>query len=240
LSAMKILISVVRPEEAVEAVEGGADIVDVKDPSRGSLGAPDAPLLALIVRALRDVVRDDVATSVALGDDPRSGVAMEVAFLAEEMAVEYAKVGSLGLKSIADAMRAYRDLKGSVKGLKLVAVAYADYRMAKCLSPREVLDAAYRSDYDVFMVDTLIKNGRSTFDHLSLAEILEIKECAHEKGMLFALAGSLRLEHAKAVHEVGPDVVGFRGAACNGNRVRGKVTRDCVRLLVSVYKSNWY
>ena len=72
---------------------------------------------------------------------------------------------------------------------------------------------------------------------MSRAEILKIKGCAHERGMLFALAGSLRLEHAVSVREIGPDVVGFRGAACNGNRVRGKVTRDNVRFLVSTYKA---
>jgi len=234
---MKVLISVVSPEEAVEAVEGGADVVDMKDPSKGSLGAPEGPLLALIVRALRDVERKGIAISVALGDDPRSGVAMEIALVAEKMAVDYAKVGSLGLRNISEAVRAYKDLKGSIDGLKLVAVAYADYRTAKCLSPTDVLDAAYKSDYDVFMIDTLIKDGRSTFDHLSRAEILKIKRCARERGMIFALAGSLRLEHAASVREIEPDVVGFRSAACNGNRVRGKVTRDNVRLLVSTYKT---
>jgi len=233
---MKILISVVSPEEAVEAVEGGADIVDAKDPSKGSLGAPSEPLLVSIVRALRSVAHDGVAISVALGDDPRSGTAMETALVAEKMAVDYAKVGSLKLRSVSEAVKAYRDLRSSVEGLKLVAVAYADYRTTGCLSPAEVLDVAYKSDYDVFMIDTLVKDGRSTFDHLSRAEILKIKGRAHESGMLFALAGSLLLEHAKTVHEIGPDVVGFRGAACNGDRVRGKVTRDNVRLLVSAYK----
>jgi len=234
---MKILISVVSPEEAVEAVKGGADVIDTKDPSKGSLGAPDGPLLTSIVRALREVARNGIAMSVALGDDPRNGVAMEVALVAEKMAVDYAKVGSLGLKSVGEAVRAYKDLRDGIEGLGLVAVAYADYRTAKCLSPMEVLDAAYKSDYDVFMIDTLIKDGRSTFDHLSRTEILKIKGCAHERGMLFALAGSLRLEHARAVREIEPDVVGFRGAACSGNRVGGKVTRDNVRLLVSAYRS---
>ncbi len=238
MSAMKILISVVSPEEAVEAVRGEADIVDVKDPSRGSLGTPDVSLLASIVQALRGVARNRITTSVALGDDPRSKAVAEMALLAEKMGLDYAKVGSVGLRSIRDALKVYRDLRAGVNGLKLVAVAYADYRVARCLSPMEVLDAACKSDYDVIMIDTLVKDGRSTFDHLSVAEVLEVKVRAHEEGMLFALAGSLRLEHAKVVREIGPDVVGFRGAACNGDRVRGKVTRDSVRLLVSAYRSS--
>lgn len=232
---MRILISVVDPDEAIEAVGGGADIVDVKDPSKGSLGAPDALLLASILRAIRYAACDNVATSVALGDDPRDKAVLELAFAAEKMAVDYAKIGSLGLDND-NVVKAYKDLKSNVRSLKLVAVAYADYRMARCLSPLEVLEVAYRSDYDVFMIDTFIKDGRSTFDHLSLAEILEIKRCAHDRGMLFALAGSLQLRHAKVVREVKPDVVGFRGAACNGDRVRGRITRDNVRLLLGAYR----
>ncbi|MFP3280994.1 MAG: (5-formylfuran-3-yl)methyl phosphate synthase, partial [Vulcanisaeta sp.] len=37
---VKLLISVRNVEEAVEALEGGADIIDVKDVSHGSLGLP--------------------------------------------------------------------------------------------------------------------------------------------------------------------------------------------------------
>jgi (5-formylfuran-3-yl)methyl phosphate synthase len=37
---MKLLVSVVSVEEAERAVAGGADIVDVKDPGEGALGAP--------------------------------------------------------------------------------------------------------------------------------------------------------------------------------------------------------
>jgi len=34
-----LLISPINTEEALEAIEGGADIVDVKNPKEGSLGA---------------------------------------------------------------------------------------------------------------------------------------------------------------------------------------------------------
>ena len=37
---MKLLVSVVSAEEARLALAGGADIIDVKDPSEGALGAP--------------------------------------------------------------------------------------------------------------------------------------------------------------------------------------------------------
>jgi len=36
---MQLLVSVANPTEACDAVDGGADIVDAKDPSTGALGA---------------------------------------------------------------------------------------------------------------------------------------------------------------------------------------------------------
>ncbi|MEM2058661.1 MAG: (5-formylfuran-3-yl)methyl phosphate synthase, partial [Thermoproteota archaeon] len=45
---MKLLISVVSPWEALEASAGGADIIDVKEPSRGSIGAPETSTIKAI------------------------------------------------------------------------------------------------------------------------------------------------------------------------------------------------
>ena len=37
---MRLLVSVTREDETGPAVQGGADILDVKNPAEGSLGAP--------------------------------------------------------------------------------------------------------------------------------------------------------------------------------------------------------
>ena len=43
---MKLLVSVVDAGEAREAAAAGADIVDVKNPAEGSLGAPSPAVIA--------------------------------------------------------------------------------------------------------------------------------------------------------------------------------------------------
>lgn len=234
---MMILISVVRPGEVIEALSGGADIVDVKDPSRGSLGAPSRSLFELILHSLRSNASHKlVATSVALGDNPKEKLAMELLPIAKEHAVNYVKVGSLGLKGVNEAVETYRSLRIRAENLRLVAVAYADFSVIQSLKPVEVLEAAYKSDYDVFMIDTFVKNGKSTFDHLQVNEVTEIRKLVRDRGMLFALAGSLKLGHAELVYKVSPDIVGFRSAACDGGRVEGMVVKDKVRLLVRTFK----
>jgi len=229
---MKILISVVDPDEAINALIGGADIIDIKDPSKGSLGAPDTSVLSSIKR----VLPSDATVSVALGDDPKDGRVIELISVAERHSVGYVKAGSLGLKDTSDAVDAYKNIKSWARHSKHVAVAYADHYITGCLSPIEILNAAYKSDFEVFMIDTLVKNGKSTFDHLGKKRLLKIKEEAHERGMLFALAGSLNLSHAADVFSIRPDVVGFRSAACSGDRVKGKVSRANVALLVKTFK----
>ena len=63
---MRLLVSVVSGEEARRAVAGGADIIDVKDPGEGALGAPAPRVLSEVVR----VVGAGAPVSVALGDLP--------------------------------------------------------------------------------------------------------------------------------------------------------------------------
>ena len=46
---MKLLVSVVNENEVAAAVEGGADIIDVKNPAEGALGAN----FPRVIRAVR-------------------------------------------------------------------------------------------------------------------------------------------------------------------------------------------
>src|SRR5690349_10143177 len=63
-AGMRLLVSVRSAGEVEAAVQGGADIVDAKEPMRGPLGAVDAAELARIAAA----VPDGVPLSLALGD----------------------------------------------------------------------------------------------------------------------------------------------------------------------------
>ncbi len=61
---MKLLVSPVDEEEALEAVAGGADIVDVKNPAEGALGAG----FPWVIRRIRDIVPQRLEVSCTLGD----------------------------------------------------------------------------------------------------------------------------------------------------------------------------
>src|SRR3954452_14348343 len=59
-----LLVSVRSAAEALSALAGGADVIDVKEPDRGSLGAADEETISAIVRA----VDGRAPVSAALGE----------------------------------------------------------------------------------------------------------------------------------------------------------------------------
>ena len=63
---MKLLVSGVDADEARAAAAAGADIVDVKNPAEGSLGAPSPAVIAEV----RAAVPAEVPVSAAIGDMP--------------------------------------------------------------------------------------------------------------------------------------------------------------------------
>src|SRR6185295_9594756 len=65
-AVMKLLVSVVDAAEAAAAAAAGADIVDVKNPAEGSLGAPSPA----VIERVRAAVPPALPVSVAIGDMP--------------------------------------------------------------------------------------------------------------------------------------------------------------------------
>ena len=63
---MRLLVSVTDAEEARIAVDAGVDIVDVKNPAEGSLGAPGPG----VIERVREVVPSERPVSAAIGDLP--------------------------------------------------------------------------------------------------------------------------------------------------------------------------
>src|SRR5439155_14076862 len=63
-SMTKLLISVRSAMEAEMALAGGADVIDIKEPRRGALGAADSR----VWRAVRKVIGPRAVLSLALGE----------------------------------------------------------------------------------------------------------------------------------------------------------------------------
>jgi uncharacterized protein (UPF0264 family) len=109
-----------------------------------------------------------------------------------------------------------------------VAVAYADRTAG--LSPLEIARLAAQAGADGVLLDTLAKDGRDLFDLTAVREVKTWVESARAAGLIAAIAGSLGPESLGSIREVGPSVLGVRGAACTGGR-GGVIDVEKVRAL---------
>lgn len=213
---VQLLVSVIEPGEVLAALEGGADIVDVKNPQEGSLGAPQPA----VVERIRTCVLPPRLLSVALGDAPHlPGTLALAARGAAACGADLVKVGLAGSSTVEEAATLLRSVRKAVPGaVKVVAVAYADAHRIGGLLPHLLLEAARRGGVDGVMLDTARKDGTTLWDFVQESWLREWIAKARSQGLLCALAGSLCLADLPRLVALAPDVVGFRGAVTDGGR----------------------
>jgi uncharacterized protein (UPF0264 family) len=230
---LKLLVSVVDAGEAREAAAAGADIVDVKNPAEGSLGAP-APA---VIAGVRAAVAAELPVSAAIGDMPDlPGTAALAALGAARSGATFVKVGLWGVGTEAaavDLLRAVRDGVAGVPGAVVVAAAYADARRVAHtpLAPELLPRVARAAGVGICLLDTAVKDGRGLLEWLSPAELTSLVAEAHDAGLQVALAGALHAEDLPAVRAVGADIAGVRSAACGNGRRSGPLDAGRVRAL---------
>jgi len=235
---MKVLISVRSLEEVSPAMKGGADIIDLKNPNEGSLGAA----FPWIIKELRNFNKN-MKLSVAIGDMPNlPGTASLSALGAASCGADIIKVGLLGPQSVEDGIFLLKQVVKAVKnydpGILVVGAGYADSRNYNGIDPMKIPIICKSADADFAMLDTLSKEGKTLFNFLNLTELESFVNEGHKLGLLCALAGSLKIEHIKTIHKLGTDVIGFRGAVCSGNnRKSGVVTLERVQKIMGVAKT---
>ena len=198
-----LLASVTGAQEAELALAHGADIIDLKDPARGALGA----LSSDAVRETVGAIGGRRPVSAVTGDlpmEPRT-----VAEAAEEMAatgVDYVKVGLFPGAGRADCIRALAPIAVRTR---VVGVLFADSEPDMTLLPL-MAEAGFAGA----MLDTARKGLGRLLDHADLATLGEFIRACRAYGMLTGLAGSLEAPDVPRLLLLGPDYLGFRGALC--------------------------
>lgn len=210
----QLLVSVRSAAEAEAALAGGADFIDVKEPSRGPLGFADAQVL----REIAAQIGDRAVLSAALGE---MGDSLSRASIASLENYRFAKLGLAGAREISDWPRQWRTiLAGLPPRTEPVAVAYADWRTCGAPSPAEILAhaGALERQCRALLVDTFAKQGATLFDFISTDELADVLAAARAQGMRTLVAGSLQRENLQPIIALSPDVVAVRGAVCVGGR----------------------
>jgi uncharacterized protein (UPF0264 family) len=231
---MRLLVSVTDAAEARLAVAGGVDVVDVKNPAEGSLGAPAPGVIA----AVREVVPRASPLSAALGDLPAlPGTAALAAVGAARSGAAYVKLGLLGVSGASQAAAVLGAARAAVAGeAAVVAVAYADGARVpgRPLAPAELVAAARAAGIHGCLVDTAVKDGHGLLSWLDPDALAALVAEAHAAELEIAFAGELRAEDLPVVRAAGADIAGVRSAACRGGRRRAALDPERIAALRAV------
>jgi (5-formylfuran-3-yl)methyl phosphate synthase len=234
---VRLLVSVGNASETSAALAGGADLIDAKDPTAGTL----APVSAEVFAAIHAQVAGARPVTAALGDAADEN-AIERAALAFGLAgARYVKVGFAGITA-ADRVGALT--KAAVRGARaaasesgpcgVVAVAYADRGLS--LAPFALVAGAAQAGAEGVLLDTADKSGPGLRTLMDTAALAAFVSSVHETGLFVAVAGQLAADDLPIVRDAGADIAGVRGAACEGGRT-GQISADRVRLLQQSHKS---
>lgn len=229
---MQLLVSVTDAIEAAAALDGGADIIDAKDPASGALGA-------VTVDALRDIhalVGGVRVVTAALGDAVDEASAATIACAYARAGARLVKIGFAGVDShsrVATLLAAARD--GATEHAGVIATAYADADRVASLDPFAMVDAAAAAAVTGILLDTADKQGPGLRELMSPATLRAWVAAARDAHMLVALAGKLTADDFGLMNDAGVDIVGVRGAACDNGRT-GCISAQRVRQLTSVVR----
>ena len=203
------LASVTSVEEARIALERGADVIDLKNPAQGALGA--LPIAA--IEQVTKFVAGRKLVSATVGDLPMQSDSLLNAVAAVSAAgPDVVKIGFTFSPGHQECVQALRSVTG--RGIKLIAVLFADGLFSNKSIPLDALaDFAEAGFYGV-MLDTASKNGKGLRDYLSQTDIAAFVEEGHRLDLLVGLAGSLQYHDIGPLLALRPDYMGFRGALC--------------------------
>jgi (5-formylfuran-3-yl)methyl phosphate synthase len=228
-SPPELLVSVRSVEEARSALEGGAALIDVKEPSRGALGRADADVIDAIVA----VVGGQRPVSAALGEWA-DGIDKNV-----YRYLTYVKWGLAGCRRRPDWRRHLENALRCGPKPQLVLAAYADWQCAQAPPVEEVFTLAAEHPGSVMLLDTHCKDAKprpTLLDWLPLARIEDLVARCHQADVKIALAGSLGVTEIRALLPARPDWFAVRGAACTDGDRQATVQAEKVRQLVELLR----
>ncbi|HUT79611.1 MAG TPA: (5-formylfuran-3-yl)methyl phosphate synthase [Candidatus Bathyarchaeia archaeon] len=223
---MQLLVSPQNLNEALECVEAFVDIIDIKNPAEGSLGAN----FPWVIKTIREAVPKIIPISATIGDVPyKPGTVALAALGAATAGADFVKVGLLGTKTVDEAIEVMQAVTKTIDEFQLsvsvVAAGYAEGNSIGSISPLDIPFVAAKASCDFAMIDTYDKSmKKSIFDILSYSALESFIAKARKFDLGTAFGGSINLTHIPLLQKLLPDIVGVRGAVCaDGDRINGKI-----------------
>jgi (5-formylfuran-3-yl)methyl phosphate synthase len=216
---------------------GKADIIDVKNPKEGPLGAS----FPWVIREIKSVLPESIELSCTLGDIPSfPGTTSLAAYGAASLGANYVKASLYAMKNDKEAICTMKSVVNAMQfypSVKVVVAGFADAFKVGSIDPLLIPKIANAANCDIAMLDTAVKDGSCLFDYLEPERIRSFIDESHQFGLQAALAGSLKKEDLANIGRMNVDIVGVRGAVCtNGDRVNGRIAKENILEIIDLLK----
>lgn len=254
-------MSVRNVDEAIAAAQGGAAIIDIKEPANGPLGRAPAARIRQICETLASAFPER-SVSAALGEITEWNSGFDSADMTELMAFlkvgrltpSFVKLGLAGSVSPDDLWQSrwmttrqritarHDHPPDGSRTPHWIAVAYADCERARSPDVESVIHGAVESGCSGVLVDTYVKDNSGLRDWLTPASLLRIRELTRTASIWLALAGRVSLRDLAALQLVEPDIIAVRGAVCERgsrtNAVRETLVRGFVEAITAGFRAD--
>ncbi len=215
---MRLLVSVRDAAEAHAALAGGANIIDAKEPANGPL----APVSPETLQSICASVPPGVALSAALGDASPAALVALVSSVAplQRRAALYFKAAVLSERpdeAASGIAAACRHLERRADRAHFMVARYVD-RPADARYLSRWLEVCAGSGARGLLLDTSHKQGSNLFSSIEADALAALRSQAASLGIWLAIAGGITDTSMAQIGMVQPDVLGVRGAVCEGGR----------------------
>lgn len=223
-----MLASVNSLTEALLVLNAKVDIIDLKQPALGALGALNTDAVKQIVAG----INGRCPVSATIGDLPMQPDPVFNAVKAmAETGVDYIKIGFFPGDDWQGTVMKLSAL--TEQNIALIAVLFADTQ-----PDLAIMDILKDAGFTGVMLDTMNKQKGSLTELMAKMEIAQFVRQAKDRQLLCGLAGSLRVEDIPELMPYKADYLGFRGALCQQHNRVGQLNRQAVMQIKSTIINN--
>ena len=212
-----LLISLRKLDELSEEIINNVDILDLKDPLNGSIGACDLQDIKKVIFRLKNQIQ----ISATLGD-----IFINEKFLIklkqfDKLNLDYIKFGllSMNIKNLFDKIKFLGESKFKTK---LVCVVFVDISDHFNLVYKK-LDLFDACGIKYIMLDTYNKNNGDLLSFCNISNLDKFISKCKQFDIKIGLAGSLKETHIPVMMKLKPNILGFRSAICKFNKRMSEV-----------------
>ncbi|MDD5320267.1 MAG: (5-formylfuran-3-yl)methyl phosphate synthase [Methylococcales bacterium] len=213
-----MLASVNSIAETLLVLSAKVDIIDLKQPESGALGALDINLIKQIIAE----IDERCPVSATIGDLPmQPDLVFNAVKTMAETGVDYIKIGFFPEGDWLETVNKLSVL--SQQNIALIAVLFADNQ-----PDFTIIDSLKSAGFTGVMLDTMDKQNGSLMQVMKKNEIGQFVKFAKARRLLCGLAGSLKLEDIPGLLLYQPDYLGFRGALCWQHTRTAQLNRSAI------------